>query len=118
VMADESSFDLSYMRALGTAMADSADVGGVTGAQLCRALTEFAAYTNRLNEEAAGLTKKQLDKTLKSMDNFRLALDVTRNSIEQLSHSNATAAYGGQLISNLFHEFSEPKEEPRFSIDS
>ncbi|GMR38521.1 hypothetical protein PMAYCL1PPCAC_08716 [Pristionchus mayeri] len=50
---------------------------------LLNVLTDFLMYSKRLEVEAAGLTKDQVENTLKSMDNFRVALEETRDSIEK-----------------------------------
>ncbi|GMR43635.1 hypothetical protein PMAYCL1PPCAC_13830, partial [Pristionchus mayeri] len=67
-MSDDASLNLSCMRAVGAALLDAADIGGATGEHLCRALTEFATFSNQLDEEIASFKKEQLEKTLKSME--------------------------------------------------
>ncbi|GMR43627.1 hypothetical protein PMAYCL1PPCAC_13822, partial [Pristionchus mayeri] len=82
-MSDDPSLNHSCMQALGAAILDSTDIGGATEGQLCRALTEFASFSNRLDEEIQSLTKEQLEKTLEIDGKFRLALDMKRKLVEE-----------------------------------
>ncbi|GMR31471.1 hypothetical protein PMAYCL1PPCAC_01666, partial [Pristionchus mayeri] len=75
--------DISCSRALEAAIYNSADVSGDTGVLLRRTLTDFGAFATRLEEEAEDSTKERLEKTLKSMGDFRVALDATMNLIEK-----------------------------------
>ncbi|GMR50635.1 hypothetical protein PMAYCL1PPCAC_20830, partial [Pristionchus mayeri] len=74
--------DISCLLSLEAAISDSTDVIGDTGMLLRRILTDFGTFATRLEEDVEDSTKEQLEKMLKSMRNFRAALDMTIDSIK------------------------------------
>ncbi|GMR44043.1 hypothetical protein PMAYCL1PPCAC_14238, partial [Pristionchus mayeri] len=108
---------ISCSRALEAAISDSADVSGETGVLLRRTLTDFGAFVTRLEEEAQNSTKEQLDKTLKSMSNFRVALDQTVNSIEKRVQWHSIAGDSEGVFTEIQCGVDDIKEEEIFDYD-
>ncbi|GMR50797.1 hypothetical protein PMAYCL1PPCAC_20992, partial [Pristionchus mayeri] len=99
-MADEIIQDDSCLRAIGAAIADSADVSVLAGSLLRRATTDYATFATRLDEELAGATQEQLQKTYKTIDNFCLALNGTLSSLGKRIYSNNHAGDADELMAN------------------
>ncbi|GMR44032.1 hypothetical protein PMAYCL1PPCAC_14228, partial [Pristionchus mayeri] len=108
---------ISCSRALEAAIADSADVRGETGVLLRRTLTDFGAFATRLEEEIKNSTKDQLEKTFKSMINFRVAFDATMNSIKNYIQLHVVAGDSEEVKSAVGFVVDEIKQEEILDYD-